>query len=439
MKKRILAGVMASAAALAAVSFTGCDNNTAPQISDDDDTLSVLAWSGNGDVPSLIKFFCEKTGTPEDKVKWVQLGAAGGDARKEYKGYLDGNEDADIILCDAEWALEYANNSKYTVPLSEIGIEKSQYTDAYAYTLEIGTNKDGDFVGATWQATPGGYIYRADKAEELLGVKTSEEMQALVKDWDTFEQTAATLAEKGVAICASEGGLWQVKQCERTTKWVGDDGKLVVDDSVKEFMEMVKNYADKGYITEAEQWSQQWAPAVTGGDALGDFAPTWGLLNNESGTIAENFAGGKDANGVLGFCEGPGAYYWGGTFMEVCNGCNSSSLAKKWIETFTLDAESMKEYCKTTGDFMNNTKVMEEMRNDTSLTNKLFKDGSSQFGVLYNQADKIKVYVTEYDGAIKEKFNTAVQGYALKGETSTVDEAVKKFTDSVSAEYADLV
>ncbi len=455
MKKRIFAALIAAAAVL---SLAGCKENTGnggggangdnsgsgnngAVVTDDDDTLSILAWGGNGDMPSLMKFFCEKTGTPEDKVKWIQLGNDGNTGRIEYKKYLDnGTEDADIILCDAEWALEYANDSKYTVPLSAIGIDKSQYTDAYPYTLEIGTNKNGDLVGATWQATPGGYVYDAAKAEELLGVKTPAEMQALVSDWAKFEETAQKLADKGVAICASEGDLWQIKQCERTTKWVDDSGKLVVDDFVKDFTQMAKDYVDKGYITKEEQWGEGWKKVVSEGKALGGFAPTWGLLNNKSGTIAENCAGGVDAKGKLGLCEGPASWYWGGTFMEVTAKCNSSSLAKKWMETFTLNTDTMTEYCKTYGDFMNNKKVMDEVYKDVdNMKNDLFKDGTHQFKVLYNQVDKIKVYVTEYDGAIKTKFNAAVQDYAIKGVTKSVDEVIDAFKKDVGKDYADLV
>lgn len=431
---------MASAAALSAMALSGCDDAIVQKVTDDDETLSIVAWASNGDMQSMIDFFCEKTGTPKEKVKWVTVGAGGNEARVEYKGYLDGDEDADIIFCDAGWALEYANQKKYTVPLEMIGIQKSQYSDAYGYTLSIGTNKDGEFVGATWQATPGAYVYRADYAEELLGVKSPAEMQALISDWAKFEETAAKLAEKNVAICATEGGLWQVKQCERTSTWLGSDGKLAVDQLAKDFVKMAKDYADKGYITKENQWDASWGPTVDSGKALGDFAPTWGLLNNGSNTIAENFCGGSDGKkGVLGLCEGPASWYWGGTYMEVANGCNSSSLAKKWIELFTLNEEAMKEYALKYGDFMNNKKAMDTVSKDTSLKNDLFKDGIHQFGVLYNQVDKIKVYVTEYDGSINEKFNAAVQGYALKGETTSVDDAIKAFTDAVAKEHGDLV
>ncbi len=446
MKKRILAGVLASAAALAAVSFSGCNNTEEEQgahklpeaeLTDDDDTLTILSWESNSDMQGLIDYFCEATGTPKDKVVWKKVGAGGEDARDGYDDYLLGSGDADLIFCDADWAALYPNDERdFITPLSSLGLSESDFPNAYAYTLKVGTNDAGQFVGATWQATPGGFLYRADYAEEYLGVKTPDEMQALVKDWDTFEQTADKLAkDHGVALVASEGGLWQIMQCQRTSQWV-QDGKLVVDSFATDFIQKVKDYVDKGYVTKETQWEDPWYNVIREGKALGDFAPTWGVLDNDT-SIAANFAG--DEKGVLGLCEGPASWYWGGTYMEVCAKCNSKSLAKKWIETFSINETTMAEYSKKSGDLMNNKKVMEEVSKDTSLTNSLFKDGIHQFGVLYKSADKINLSVTKYDSVIKGAFNNAVQGYAIKGTYASVDDAVKGFKDEVAGTYGEIV
>ena len=445
MKKRILAGVLASAAALAAVSFSGCNNDgaTGPhtlpvaELTDDDDTLTILAWETNSDMQGLIDYFCEATGTPKEKVVWAKVGAKGEDARDNYGAYLDGSGDADLIFCDADWTALYANNENdYVTPLSSLGLSESDFPNAYPYTIKVGTNEAGQFVGATWQATPGGFVYRADYAEEYLGVKTPDEMQALVKDWDTFEQTAEKLAtEHGVALCATEGGLWQIMQCQRSSQWV-QDGKLVVDSFATDFIQKAKDYADKGYITKETQWEDPWYNVIREGKALGDFAPTWGVLNNST-SIAANFAG--DEKGVLGLCEGPASWYWGGTYMQVTSKCNSKSLAKKWIETFSINEDTMAEYSKKSGDLMNNSKVMEEVAKDTTLTNKLFKDGIHQFGVLYKSADKVNLSVTKYDSVIKGAFNQAVQDYAINGKHATVDDAVAAFKAKVSETYGEIV
>ncbi len=431
MKKRILAGVLASAAALTAVSFSGCAKTYS-----DEETLTILAWSGNTDVQPMIDFFCEQTGVDKGRIKWAHVGSKGEEARDQYTTHLDGDQDADIIFCDAEWTPVYTN-SDYTAPLSEIGIDKSAYADAFEYTLNLGTSDSGEFKGVSWQATPGGFVYRADYAEQYLGVKTPDEMQELVKDWPTFEQTAAKLyAEHQVALCASEGGLWQIMQCQMPQPWVVN-GKLEVNDFAKQFIQTAKDYVDKGYVSKATQWQDdEWYPTVQQGKALGDFAPTWGLTNGD-GTIAKNFSGGTD--GVMGLCEGPARYYWGGTFMQVTKKCNTKDLAKQWIEFYTVNADTMKAYSKETGDFVNNKKVMDELSKDTSLTNPMYKDGIHQFGVLCKAVEGINITASEYDSVIKGAFNEAVQGYAVKGTTSSVDAVIEAFKNKVAEKYKDIV
>lgn len=423
MKKRIFAAVIAAATVL---SLAGCKPSP-------EETLTILAWSGNTDVQPMIDFFCEQTGVNKKNIKWAQVGSKGEEARDMYATYLDGDQDADIIFCDAEWAPNFSN-SDYTVPLSDLGINKDAYKDAYGYTLTLGTNDDGQFKGATWQATPGGYVYRADKAKDLLGVETPEQMQELVSDWTKFEETAAKLADKGVAICATEGGLWQVKQCEKKSTWVVD-GKLVVDEDATNFAAMVKNYVDKGYITKVKQWDNDWYPTVSTGKALGDFAPTWGLTNGD-GSIANNFSGGE--KGVMGLCEGPASWYWGGTYMMATKKCNTTDLAKQWIEMFTVNSDTMQAYGEKTGDFMNNKSVMKTL-SEKDLTNDMYKDNIHQFGVLYKQADKVNLTATKYDSVIKGAFNQAVQNYAISGTTDSVDAAMEEFKKLVAEKYKDLV
>lgn len=457
MKKRILAAMIAAASVL---SLAGCNNETKPNDSGagnsgagnsgsssagttstpapadgEDETLTLVSWSGNTDVQPMIDYFCEKTGTDKSKIKWATVGSKGEEARDNYATFLDGDQDADLIFCDAEWAPNFSN-SDYTIGLSELGITKDAYKDAYGYTLTLGTNDAGEFKGATWQATPGGFVYRADYAEQYLGVKTPDEMQALVSDWTKFEETAKKLAEQGVAICATEGGLWQVKQCEKKNPWVVD-GKLKVDDDAKAFIQMAKDYVDKGYITKVKQWDESgaWWATVSTGEALGDFAPTWGLTNGD-GTIANNFSGGE--KGVMGLCEGPAGWYWGGTYMMATKKCNSKTLAKQWIEFFTVNADTMQGYSEKTGDFMNNKVVMKTL-SEAGLTNDMYKDGIHQFNVLYKAADKVNLTATKYDSVIKGAFNTAVQNYAIYGTTTSVDDAVAEFTKLVGEKYKDLV
>lgn len=480
MKKRILAAVLAAASVL---SLAGCgektnsgsnsgagtnsgtnsgttsnggteskpDNDSAPatDVKDDDETLTILAWSGNEDVQLLIDFFCEQTGFDKSKIVWSKQGNSGGEAREQYRNYLKGDGDADLIFCDAEWALEYENDD-LTIPLSELGISKDDYKGkAYDYTLSIGTNKDGKFTGVSWQATPGCFVYNAKKAEELLGVKTPAEMQEKVKDWDTFKATAKEVAEKSegkTVLQATEGGLWQVRQAAVSKPWVVD-GKFSMDSVAEDFYDMAKEYADNGYLAKSvDQWSTAWYNSVNDGSAIGDFVPTWGLKGN-TGSIICNFAdGGTEnedgdfvANGnpstdLLSACEGPQGWFWGGTFMCATNKCNTKKTAADFIKCFTQDADKMKAYAEKNGDFMNNPTVMAGVKFD----NPILIGGQDQFALLVEKAKTIDLdgKVSQYDGAIKEQYNASVQDY-IRGKTSTKEDAIKacktKIAEKVTA------
>lgn len=469
MKKRILAALVASAAVLslagcntdggsssgagnsntndntstggnsnAGDSSTGGDNNSTPS-SGDGDVLTILAWTNNSDIENMKTIFCNETGTPTDKINIVACGNGGGDAREQYMQYLQADGDADLMCLEADWILQYINDDSLTSPLSSIGIEESNFANPYAYTVAIGKNEAGVLKGASFQATPGGFVYRADLADQYLGVKSPEEMQALVSDWTKFEETAAKLKEAGnIAITATEAGLWQVYQANRTTPWVKDG--VVMMDNAENFYDIVKNYTEKGYVTGATQWNDAWYATVSNGDALGAFLSTWGMTDSSGGQL-HNFAAEKEgADANMAFCAGPQEYFWGGTWLGVSTKCNSNDLAKQFVEFFTCNDETMEKYALQTGDYCNNSVVMKKIVDEKSHTNKYLVGGQDQFAYFYEQAPKIKMdgLITKYDSRIKELFNNSVADYAITGTYATKEEAINAFKDAVAADYQEL-
>ena len=428
------------------------------ELTDEDETLSLLSWSGNEDMQLMIDFYCEKTGFDKNKIKVVTQGDSGGAAKEAYQNYLKGTGDADILYCDAGWAQLYENNNAAMVanvggdlvmPLSELGITKDQQPNAYPYTLQVGTNAKGEFVGATWQATPGCFVYNAKLAKQYLDVETPEDMQALVKDWDTFEQTAAKLKEASngaVKMVCTEAGLWQVKQCDKKDKWVKDD-VFAFTGEAESFIDFAKKYTDEGYVdANIGTWCTAWWNTLNDGSALGEFIPTWGLKGT-SGSMLFNFAAGAqdvpkvddDGNPVLddegkqvmesvvndsaatdlfSACAGPQSWYWGGTYMCVAAKCNTKKTAADWIKFFTQNEDAMKEYAQKNGDFMNSTKAMEGV----TYKNPVLIDGQDQFAILFNEAKKINMgdTITMYDADINDKFNAQVADYC-KGTVSKDD------------------
>ena len=480
MKKRILAALLASAAVL---SFAGCskdngssgdssaadssaadssaaDSSAADSSAADDssnagdsalsseETLTILAWTGNSDIKNMVKLFCQEKGYSEDQIVIKGVGDNGEGARDQYAQYLSGDGDADLMCLEADWILQYINDDTLVAPLSDLGITEADYANAYDYTVQIGKDKNGVLKGASFQAAPGGFVYRTDLAEEYLGVKTPEEMQEKVKDWDTFMETAKTVYEASgnkTSLTATVGGLWQVYAANRTQPWVVD-GKLVMD-TAEDFFDVAKTMADNHYLAGVPQLDPAWYQAGQDGTTMGYFFSTWCMTNSDGSQLwqAEGVTKDDDGNlsgptfGKYNICQGPTGYFWGGTWLAASTKCDTKDLATEFVKFFTTDADTMQKYAEFTGDFTNNKVAMQAIIDAGTNKNDLL-GGQDQFAVLADGANNIKMdgLITEYDSKIKSCLNTAVQDY-IAGTYATKEEAVDAFKKSVVATFPDIV
>lgn len=415
----------------------GEDNNGGSDASGD--ALTILCWNANDSQP-MVDLFCEKTGHDASEINIKNFDVQGGQAAEQYIQYLsDASNDADIMFLEADWCLQFINDDNYTQPLSALGFSDSDFNDIYPYVVETGKSTvDGTLKGMSWQAAAGGYCYRTDLAEQYLNVKTPDEMQEKVKDWDTFLATAKELKEAGgPAISATLGGVWQVYAGSRDTAWVDSDNKLVVDDYCKNYTQFAKDLLDNGYVTNVSQWADEWKPLGQTDDVMGFFVSTWGFGD----TILTGAAGGEGGKtfGKWNCVVGPSEFYWGGTWLAPTTRCNNNDLAKEFIEFFTTNEEGARAYAEKQGEYMSNKKVMEAIISDGSYTGAPVLGGQNQFEVLNKVAAGIDMAgkITPYDATIKTEFSNAVQEYA-DGNYATVDEALDAFETAVAGKLPDL-
>lgn len=374
------------------------------------------------------------------------FGVGGGQASQYYDTYFLSGDDVDLYCVEADFALTYLESSN-AAPLSDVGLTKEDFSKNYDYTLEIGTTSDGTLKGVSFQAAPGGFVYRTDLAKEYLGVNTPEEMQAKVKDWKTFEATAKTVydasGDKKTALTSTLGGIWQVFASARDEAWVTDD-KLNVSEDVTNFLTFAKDLTDKGYVTKINQWSDSWYALGQTDETMGYFVSTWGL--KDTGTTSGNgFM--TDAAGAVGgatygkwnICEGPQSYFWGGTWLVVPPSCDNADLAKGVIEYFCKKDDTMKKYAEATGDFVNNKDVMTALvAAKTNQNGNL--GGQDQFQVLNSVAEKITMdskLITEYDASVKASFQT-VYGDYVEGKHASVEAAIEAFKKDVISKNTQL-
>ena len=410
------------------------------------DTFTVAAWNAD-DVPYLIAQWkgldaaAVADNSADSSINFINFGVGGGEASEKYDNLFKSGDDLDVYFCEADWALKYINDDEKTLALDKLGLGDSDFANIYSYTDEIGKDKNGVRKGVSWQAAAGGFYYRSDLAKDFLGVEDPEAMQEKIGDWDKFVAAAKEVSEASggkTALADTLGGMWQAYACGRTTPWVVDN-KLQIDDFCEDFANTAKELWDCGGITKNSQWSDEWTAAGTNDTCMGYFVSTWGF-----GGFALDAAGGEGGAtyGKWAVCEGPQPFYWGGTWIVVNPKTDNGEEARDFIVSATSDEAQMAAYATSKPEYVNNSKVMDDLISSDTVFNQKITDnmgGQNFYAALPENAKQINFngFITEYDATVQTDFINAVKEHFLDGG-ATWDETVEAFKDLVSEDITSL-
>ena len=284
----------------------------------------------------------------------------------------------DLFLVEADYALKYVN-TEYTMSVADLGI-------------------------------------------------TDEE----VADWDTFKATAAELKEKGYQMTSTVNDSYRVFSNNVTSPWVVD-GKITVDDNIKNWVDMSKEMVDAGETATYELWSDDWSKGFfKDSNVFAYFGPAWfidfSMSADQDGSV------GKD--GGWAATEGPQGFYWGGTWITAATGTNNPTLVADIMRTMTTNVDVMKEIVTADNDFVNNKPAMEEMAADESYGDAVL-GGQNPLAMFCAGADKIDLSdMSIYDQGCNEEFQNAMKNY-FEGNAS-YDEALDLFYKAVVEKYPEL-
>lgn len=371
-----------------------------------------------------------------DQLEFVINPNDDGNYQAKLDAALANGEHIDMFLMEADYALKYVD-SDYTRPMESVGITAEDMKGQYEYTVQVATDANGVIKCSSWQAAPGLFLYRASLAEKYLGVKTPEEMQEKVKDWDTFLATARELNEKSqgaTKIVPSNGDIWQVVRTVRQSPWVDDELNLVIDDQVKWYFEFAKTLREENLTANANPWSEAWNASMGNDSVMGLFMSTWGIqwtmVGNSGGT-----APGEGTYGDWRACAGPQSYYWGGTWLAVANTCTNDALAADIIRFFTINPDSMKYYCLGSKDYVNNDEAIKSIIDDGFAFD--FLGGQDHYSLFREVLPSIDVStMSAYDQNINTAMDTQVNAYAT-GEKD-LDKAIADFKAAVVDLYPEI-
>jgi len=279
-------------------------------------------------------------------------------------------------------------------------------------------------------------------------VKTPEEFQALVSDWDAFVETAKKLKDASEGACkmiTGSGDLWNVYQYQRTQPWVVD-GKLVIDDELLDYEDLCYTMYQEDLTQKAGAWAETWFAGMQGAvETMCYFLPTWGLHY----TLKPNcVAGGGDAadeealkalsdanNGTYGdwrMVAGPCPYSWGGTWIganpaKVAAADDAKKAAMKDVIAFvTLNQDFLYQYAIDSGDFVGNKAVVDKYLADGERPNP-FLGGQDHYKLFADYVSLTNVDILNYyDNKINDAWSKFVTAPVETGE-KTVEEAIEEF------------
>ncbi|MBP3540319.1 MAG: carbohydrate ABC transporter substrate-binding protein [Clostridia bacterium] len=450
--KKILSLVLALMMLVGCMSFAGAE-----------EAITLNVWSFTNELEGMInKYYAPSH--PNVTINYTIYPTDGGAYTSAVDNLLAANATAeeapDIFTLEAAFVKKYVNSDWTADLIGDLGFTEEELAVAIPVMRQIGTsNVNGKLKGLSWQATPGALMYRADLAEKYLGVTTPEEFQAKVADWDLFLETAAEVNEKSegaTKMVVGEGDIWNAYNYGRTQGWVVD-GKLVIDDLLYDFLDMVKTLEEDDLSNKGNAWSETWFQGMKTDSTLCFFLPTWGLhytlkpncglttndtMNDEELKAACEADGGT--YGLWKMVAGPVGYSWGGTWIganaaKVAEASDAKKAAiKDFIKFFTLSEEFLYQYALDSGDFVGSNAVVEKILAEGGTPNP-FLGGQDHYSIFAEAANLANgAIMTDYDETMNSLWRDNVTTPYSKGEVD-LDTAIANFKAAVAAQFPELV
>ena len=328
------------------------------------DKIVINLWSFTDEVPKMVDAYMESHPdfAAQYEVQTTIIATTNGEYQPALnQALINGGEDApDMYTAEAAFIAQYSQGemAEYACPYSELGIDVAAETSAAniaQYTIDIGSNPDGELVALGYQATGGALIYRRSIAQDVFGTDDPDEIADIVGagtgSWDDFYTAAGQLHDAGYATVSSIGDLWNVvKNAPGTQGWVTDDDTLYLDPNRESFLDLAKDFLDNDWCNDTSAWSDDWfADMADASDrqVFCFFGPAW-LINytiaphcgsyDESGeNLIGSFEDGVGTYGDWACCPSPVGFFWGGTWVLANVNSDKKEAVGELIRWITLD------------------------------------------------------------------------------------------------------
>lgn len=292
-------------------------NGKAPE--EIDGTVTVWTWDPN--------FFTmiEKANEVYPNIKFEFANVASADYILKLTTALASGGDVPDVLCAEIADVEKIYAMGICEDIAAYGVDRELLVP---YLAEMGTTKEGTFVGIPNTAAPGGVFYRRDLAKEFFGTDDPDEIGAMMADWEGFLKMAEIVKEKSngeVAMLAGMDSNVQAWINANTKPWI-EDGKLLISENYQETFELVKRLVDADIDAGISDGTPAYYASFAQGNVFCYFGANW----SETFTIKPNDPEGA---GNWAVCNAPcGPYNWGGIWWCMYNGSKNKDAVAAWMK-----------------------------------------------------------------------------------------------------------
>lgn len=464
-----LAALILAIIVVATLAFASCDkitgtsnspgdpstNSTDDIIDPDSSTTSattiapenrvINVYSPTDEVPRIIMKYMELHPEIDYKVNMFTFATAD----MAFQVALDhalaagGSDAPDIYSLEIAQALKYSQGEQahYASPYKDLGIDVdtlAKDADIAQYSLDIGTNPEGEIVGLGYQGTGGAFIYRRSIAKSVWGTDDPAIIGYIIgPGWDRFFEAAADLKAQGYGIVSGDGDIWHSIENSADKPWIVD-GKLHIDPKREAFLDYAKLLQDNGFSNNTRDWSDEWFADMKGTgqkEIFGFFGPSW-LINY---VMLSNCGGEKPGEGTYGdwaVCEPPAAFFWSGNWIFANKNSKHKEVIGDILEWITLDSsETGLQHSWANGTYDVNNPVL-----DTVTSGTVMKKATGTLDFLGNQKNMYVVFdiaakqakgnnKTQYDEMINSYWREQVREYTAGSKSR--EQAINDFKKAV--------
>ncbi|WP_035166231.1 ABC transporter substrate-binding protein [Caloramator sp. ALD01] len=407
-----------------------------------DKTKVLRVWSFTDELKEPLKYFEQKYGIKTELTIVPTENYA-----SKLQPVLDSGVGApDVFTAEIAWVKQWID-LPYWENLSGEPYNADKWADDYVpYVYNIGKDMNGNVKALSWQATPGGFIYKRWIARKVWGNDDPAFVAQKLSSMENFMKAAEELKQAGYKILPDEGAIRWFAKGSDPKPWVNEKNELQLTQAQIDFMDYQKKLRDNEYTALAPEWSPAWFASMQGQipinagwekdvnkvkgnktEVFGYVMPTWGLHY----VIKPNA---KETAGDWGLTSGPSPYFWGGTWIGIYSGSKNKGAAWEFVKMMTHDEEFLNWWYKKTGDLLSYKPVTEKVK-DTAKDE--FLKGQNHYEFFLKEAEKINPnIVTKYDQGIDTIWGNVVKEY-IEGK-KTKDAAINEFYKQVKNAYPEI-